>query len=187
MTEGTGPGMAIVKRIDGGGTIEVQPEGEVLALRSPSISPLRSEIGAQAADSGKISLDGMRVLLAEDNDINAEIACELLGGCGIDVAWVRDGREAVDAFSASESGFFAAVLMDIRMPVMGGYDAARAIRGLDRDDASRVPIIAMTADAFAEDIVRARECGMDAHVAKPIDLDDLLSVLRSCLTKGGRP
>lgn len=145
------------------------------------------EIGAQAADSGKISLDGMRVLLAEDNDINAEIACELLGGCGIDVAWVRDGREAVDAFSASESGFFAAVLMDIRMPVMGGYDAARAIRGLDRDDASRVPIIAMTADAFAEDIVRARECGMDAHVAKPIDLDDLLSVLRSCLTKGGRP
>lgn len=189
-TEGTGLGMAIVKRIvDGmGGTIEVQSrEGEGTCFTVTLDLAYAPEIGAQAADSGKISLDGMRVLLAEDNDINAEIACELLGGCGIDVAWVRDGREAVDAFSASESGFFAAVLMDIRMPVMGGYDAARAIRGLDRDDASRVPIIAMTADAFAEDIVRARECGMDAHVAKPIDLDDLLSVLRSCLTKGGRP
>lgn len=189
-TEGTGLGMAIVKRIvDGmGGNIEVQSrEGEGTCFTVTLDLAYAPEIGAQAADSGKISLDGMRVLLAEDNDINAEIACELLGGCGIDVAWVRDGREAVDAFSASESGFFAAVLMDIRMPVMGGYDAARAIRGLDRDDASRVPIIAMTADAFAEDIVRARECGMDAHVAKPIDLDDLLSVLRSCLTKGGRP
>lgn len=189
-TEGTGLGMAIVKRIvDGmGGTIEAQSrEGEGTCFTVTLDLAYAPEIGAQAADSGKISLDGMRVLLAEDNDINAEIACELLGGCGIDVAWVRDGREAVDAFSASESGFFAAVLMDIRMPVMGGYDAARAIRGLDRDDASRVPIIAMTADAFAEDIVRARECGMDAHVAKPIDLDDLLSVLRSCLTKGGRP
>lgn len=189
-TEGTGLGMAIVKRIvDGmGGTIEVQSrEGEGTCFTVTLDLAYAPEIGAQAADGGKISLDGMRVLLAEDNDINAEIACELLGGCGIDVAWVRDGREAVDAFSASESGFFAAVLMDIRMPVMGGYDAARAIRGLDRDDASRVPIIAMTADAFAEDIVRARECGMDAHVAKPIDLDELLSVLRSCLTKGGRP
>lgn len=189
-TEGTGLGMAIVKRIvDGmGGTIEVQSrEGEGTCFTVVLDLACAPDAEAHEVSADEVSLDGLRVLLVEDNDINGEIACELLDGCGLEVTWVQDGRGAVDAFAASEPGAFAAILMDIRMPVMGGYDAARAIRALDRDDAARVPIIAMTADAFAEDIARARECGMDAHVAKPIDLDELLTTLRRCLAKGGLP
>lgn len=130
-------------------------------------------------------LAGRRVLLAEDNELNWEVARELLGALGLELTWAENGREAVDAFASSEPGTFDAVLMDIRMPEMDGYQATRAIRALPRPDAATVPVIAMTADAFSEDIERARDAGMDAHVAKPIDLRELVRTLARCLAGAG--
>ena len=139
-----------------------------------------SEASAPEAD-----LAGRRVLLAEDNELNWEVARELLGALGLELTWAENGREAVDAFASSEPGAFDAVLMDIRMPGMDGYQATRAIRALPRPDAATVPVIAMTADAFSEDIERARDAGMDAHVAKPIDLRELVRTLARCLAGAG--
>lgn len=139
-----------------------------------------SEASAPEAD-----LAGRRVLLAEDNELNWEVARELLGALGLELTWAESGREAVDAFASSEPGTFDAVLMDIRMPEMDGYQATRAIRALSRPDAATVPVIAMTADAFSEDIERARDAGMDAHVAKPIDLRELVRTLARCLAGAG--
>ena len=139
-----------------------------------------SEASAPEAD-----LAGRRVLLAEDNELNWEVARELLGALGLELTWAENGREAVDAFASSEPGTFDAVLMDIRMPEMDGYQATRAIRALPRPDAATVPVVAMTADAFSEDIERARDAGMDAHVAKPIDLRELVRTLARCLAGAG--
>lgn len=139
-----------------------------------------SEASAPEAD-----LAGRHVLLAEDNELNWEVARELLGALGLELTWAENGREAVDAFASSEPGAFDAVLMDIRMPEMDGYQATRAIRALPRPDAVTVPVIAMTADAFSEDIERARDAGMDAHVAKPIDLRELVRTLARCLAGAG--
>lgn len=139
-----------------------------------------SEASAPEAD-----LAGRHVLLAEDNELNWEVARELLGALGLELTWAENGREAVDAFASSEPGAFDAVLMDIRMPEMDGYQATRAIRALPRPDAATVPVIAMTADAFSEDIERARDAGMDAHVAKPIELRELVRTLARCLAGAG--
>lgn len=137
------------------------------------------------AAAPETDLAGRRVLLAEDNELNWEVARELLGALGLELTWAENGREAVDAFASSEPGTFDAVLMDIRMPEMDGYQATRAIRALPRPDAATVPVIAMTADAFSEDIERARDAGMDAHVAKPIDLRELVRTLARCLAGAG--
>ncbi|MCI9047575.1 MAG: response regulator [Hungatella sp.] len=122
------------------------------------------------------ALEGYRVLLAEDNELNWEIASELLSEEGLKLDWAEDGRACVDMFVRSQPGYYDAILMDIRMPVMNGYEAARAIRELDREDKD-VPIIAMTADAFSEDIKKCLECGMNAHVAKPIDIKEVSRIL----------
>ena len=121
-------------------------------------------------------LGGYRVLLAEDNELNWEIASELLSAEGLKLDWAEDGRACVDKFARSQPGYYNAILMDIRMPVMNGYDAAKAIRELDRADKD-IPIIAMTADAFSEDIKKCLECGMNAHVAKPIDIKEVTRIL----------
>ena len=119
---------------------------------------------------------GRRVLLAEDNDLNWEIANELLSDLGMELDWAENGRICVDKFAASPVGFYDAVLMDLRMPVMTGYEATEAIRGLDRPDKD-IPIIAMTADAFSEDIKKCLDAGMNAHVAKPIDVREVARLL----------
>ncbi len=124
----------------------------------------------------KIDLTGHRILLAEDNDLNWEIADALLEEIGLEIDRAENGRQCVDKFKESEVGRYDAILMDIRMPVMTGYEAAEAIRALDRDDFN-IPIIAMTADAFAEDVKKCIESGMNAHVAKPIDIDEVAKVL----------
>ena len=128
--------------------------------------------------SGVPDLSGKRILLAEDNMINREIACEILGATNAVVDCAENGREAVERFSASDSGAYSLILMDIQMPVMDGYTAVRQIRALSRPDARSVPIYAMTANAFAEDIAKARESGMNGHIAKPIDINHLMQLLR---------
>ena len=120
--------------------------------------------------------EGKKVLLAEDNDLNWEIAEELLSELGLELEWAENGQICVEKFQASPLGYYDAILMDLRMPVMSGYEATRAIRALDRADAS-LPIIAMTADAFSEDIKKCLECGMNAHVAKPIDVREISRLL----------
>lgn len=123
---------------------------------------------------------GVRVLLAEDNDINYEIANELLSNIGMEIEWAQNGQICVDMFQKSPEGYYDAVLMDIRMPVMTGYEAARQIRQLERGDAE-LPIIAMTADAFSEDVKKCKECGMNDHTSKPIDMDVLTRLLAKYL------
>lgn len=125
---------------------------------------------------------GRRLLLAEDSALNWEIARDLLSSYGFALDWAENGRLCVERFQASQADHYDAILMDIRMPVMDGYQAARAIRAMDRPDAREIPIIAMTADAFSEDIRRAMDSGMSAHIAKPIDIRELLRVLQRCLS-----
>ena len=123
------------------------------------------------------SIKGLHILLAEDNELNMEIAEFMLQNEGADVTKAWNGQEAVELFRKSEPGEFDVILMDIMMPVMNGYEATKMIRSLDREEAKEVPIIAMTANAFTEDRIRAKEAGMDEHVAKPVDVELLIKVI----------
>ncbi len=115
--------------------------------------------------------------MVEDNDINREIASEILGMTGLCVEEAVDGKQAVDLFEQSEEGYYDMVLMDIQMPVMNGYQATMAIRAMKRKDALRIPILAMTANAFAEDVLAAKNAGMNEHLAKPLDFGRLQEAL----------
>lgn len=137
---------------------------------------------ADAAPELAPDFTGRHLLLAEDSALNWEIARDLLSSYGFALDWAENGRLCVERFQASQADHYDAILMDIRMPVMDGYQAARAIRAMDRPDAREIPIIAMTADAFSEDIRRAMDSGMSAHIAKPIDIRELLRVLQRCLS-----
>ena len=141
--------------------------------------------GAPSEQEVLARLEGKRILLAEDNEINQEIAIEMLGLMGMQVVPAWNGREAVEAFEASGPGSIAAVLMDMQMPVMDGCEAARAIRALPRSDAGTVPIVAVTANAFAEDIVATTVAGMNAHVSKPIDFSLLCRTLADLIGPNG--
>lgn len=129
----------------------------------------------------KIDFKGKRILVAEDNDLNWEIAEELLSEAQLKLERAENGKICVEKFQASSPGYYDGILMDIRMPVMTGYDAAVAIRALDREDAG-LPIIAMTADAFADDIQRCLDCGMNEHISKPIDVDRVLDILKKYIS-----
>ncbi len=134
---------------------------------------------AQGETTGRY--DGRRVLLAEDNDLNGEIATELLMSVGFTVDWEQNGKLCAEKFAQSVPGYYDVILMDLRMPVMNGYETTEAIRAMDRPDAKTVPIIAMTADAFSEDIQKCLACGMNAHLAKPVDLKEFFRVLQKFL------
>ena len=123
------------------------------------------------------SFVGKRILLAEDNDLNWEIAEEILSEEGFEIERAENGKICVEKFDQSEEGFYDLILMDIRMPVMNGYDACVAIRELKRSDVN-LPIIAMTADAFSDDVQRCKDCGMNAHISKPIDIQSLTRLLQ---------
>ena len=126
----------------------------------------------------KADFTGRRLLVAEDNELNWEIANELLSSVGFALDWAENGRLCVEQFQAHVPGYYDAILMDLRMPVMNGLEAAEAIRALDRPDAKSIPIIAMTADAFAEDVSKCLAVGMNGHVAKPLDIPELLRTLQ---------
>ena len=128
-----------------------------------------------------LDMTGRRILLAEDNELNWEVAKELLAALGIELDWAEDGQICLEMFRKSPEGYYDAILMDIRMPHMTGYEAAKAIRGLDHPDALSIPILAMSADAFSDDIRQCLECGMNAHIAKPIDVKELTRLLKRYL------
>ncbi len=189
---GTGLGLAITKKlVDAmGGTISVQSEfGKGSTF---TVSLVTNSIPTEAFQNGKLkgeptsfkqyfSLSGKNILVCEDNEINREIVSTLLSEKGIKVDNAENGQEAVEIFSKSKINFYNAILMDIRMPLMNGYQATKAIRSLDRPDAKAVPIIAMTANAFDEDVKMCIENGMDGHIAKPIEPEKLYSILQSKL------
>ena len=125
-----------------------------------------------------IDLSGRRILLAEDNELNWEVASELLSDLGVELDWAEDGKVCLDKFQKSSEGYYDFILMDIRMPHMTGYEATEAIRRLNHPDALSVPIIAMSADTFSDDIQHCLECGMNAHIAKPIDIVELTRLLK---------
>lgn len=132
----------------------------------------------QEEEETDMELSGRRILVAEDNVLNWEILKELLADMDIELEWAENGKICLEKFQNSESGYYDAILMDVRMPVMNGYESAGAIRASSHPDAQNIPIIAMTADAFSEDIKRCLDSGMNAHTAKPVDLDELISLLK---------
>ncbi|MBQ7585917.1 MAG: response regulator [Desulfovibrionaceae bacterium] len=140
----------------------------------------KQEITTQTEST--FSLKGKTILLAEDNELNAEIACEILEARGAKIEHALDGTLALELFKKSTPGYYSCILMDLRMPHMNGYETTKAIRALKRSDASSIPIIAMTADAFAEDAKECLACGMNAHLTKPIDLEALTKTLQKYLT-----
>lgn len=136
----------------------------------------------------KLQMDftGYRLLMAEDVELNWEVANEMLSSYGFKLEWAENGKRCVEMFKQSIPGFYDAILMDLRMPVMNGFEATKAIRVMDRTDAKSIPIIAMTADVFAEDIKKCRECGMDAHTPKPLDIRALIRILSNVLGENQR-
>ena len=146
---------------------------------------LRQYMGTET-ENGQTSnpnsdLSGRRILIAEDNELNWEVANELLSDLGVELDWAEDGQICLDKFQKSPEGYYDAVLMDIRMPHMTGYEATKMIRGLKHPDALSIPIIAMSADAFSDDIQHCLECGMNAHIAKPIDIMEVTRLLKRFL------
>lgn len=185
---GTGLGMPIVKNlvVRMGGQIVVNStlgQGTTFSVTIPfdAGEALPPETETEPAEI--VPLEGRRILLAEDNLLNMEIATELLKMRGAEITPAEDGRKALEAFQASQPYFFDAILMDMQMPEMDGCESTLAIRALDRPDAKTTPIIALTANAFAEDIVRTTQAGMDAHLAKPINIEQLCATLTKLMSR----
>ena len=179
---GTGLGMPITKKLveKMGGTITFESKegvGTTFVIRVPFKIDLDADKREEQKDASEKSIKGLHILLAEDNELNMEIAEFVLQNEGAEVTKAWNGQEAVELFGNSEPGEFDVILMDIMMPVMNGYEATKMIRSLEREDAKTIPIIAMTANAFTEDRIRAKESGMDEHIAKPVDVELLVKVI----------
>ena len=191
--EGTGLGMAITKSIVDlmGGTIDVTTapgKGTEFVVELDLELVSEPDLAAAPADapaSAPTDFSGRRVLLVEDNEINRDIATLILRDLGFEVESAENGRLALDAVAAAEPGHFDVVLMDVQMPVMDGFEATRAIRALDDPVRAAVPIVAVTANVFVEDVQVALDAGMDAHLPKPLDVPMLVDVLGELLDGRG--
>ncbi len=188
---GTGLGMPITKKLveKMGGTISFESKegiGTTFVIRIPFRIDTDMKDRTEAEEKTETSIQGLHVLLTEDNELNMEIAEFVLQNEGAVVTKAWNGQKAVDIFRKSRPGEFDAILMDIMMPVMNGYEAAKMIRSLDREDAKVIPIIAMTANAFTEDKMRAKEAGMDEHIAKPVDGKLLVKVINELVKRNQR-
>ena len=188
-TQGTGLGMSIAKRLVdmmGGdiGVTSVKGEGSTFSVMLPLEVLDKDAIAVQEGcvrQELSEQLHGLRILLVDDNLLNREIATTLLEDAGFVVEQAVDGKDAIDRLSNAEPGYYQLVLMDIQMPVMNGYEAAAIVRSMDDPVISHIPILAVTADAFEEDRQKALDCGMDGHIAKPIEIDGLLAALEGVL------
>ena len=179
---GTGLGMPISKKLveKMGGTITFESEegaGTTFVIRVPFRIDTDRSGRIETGEKTEESIRGMHILLAEDNELNMEIAEFLLQNEGAVVTKAWNGQEAVELFEKSRPGEFDVILMDIMMPVMNGHEAVKRIRSLDREDANVIPVIAMTANAFTEDRLKAKEAGMNEHIAKPVDVELLVKVI----------
>ena len=188
---GTGLGMPITKKlvVKMGGTISFESKegiGTTFVIRIPFRIDTDMKDRTEAEEKTETSIQGLHVLLTEDNELNMEIAEFVLQNEGAVVTKAWNGQKAVDIFRKSRPGEFDVILMDIMMPVMNGYEAAKMIRSLDREDAKVIPIIAMTANAFTEDKMRAKEAGMDEHIAKPVDGKLLVKVINELVKHNQR-
>ena len=188
---GTGLGMPITKKLveKMSGTISFESKegtGTTFVIRIPFQIDADMKDRTETEEKTETSIQGLHVLLTEDNELNMEIAEFVLQNEGAVVTKAWNGQKAVDIFRKSRPGEFDAILMDIMMPVMNGYEAAKMIRSLDREDAKVIPIIAMTANAFTEDKMRAKEAGMDEHIAKPVDGKLLVKVINELVKRDQR-
>lgn len=185
--EGTGLGLTIAKALADkmGGTIEFQSKqgvGTTAIIKIPfKLGP--QDISSKTTNYDNVSVEGMQVLVVDDNELNVEIAKCMLENSGMKVTCAADGQEAVELFEKSEPGYYGAIFMDVMMPRMNGLEATKTIRNMKRSDAWNVPIIAISANAFIEDILNSKQAGMNAHLAKPLDVNKLLEALKKCLAE----
>lgn len=187
--QGSGLGLAIVKNLIDvmGGSISVKSapgEGTEFTVDLYAYM-LEHEKEVETAEQENVydSLKGLKVLLVDDNEINIVVASKLLNKKGCIVRVAENGMKAVEMFASSRAGYFDIILMDLRMPVLDGLEATRRIREMNRDDAASIPIIAMTADAFADDRNKTKEAGMNDHVAKPIETTTLYDIISKYICK----
>ncbi len=185
--QGSGLGLAITKKIMDriGGSIELDsaPGKGTTAKMQFTFAVGREDAISRSLELEQVSIAGIRALVAEDNELNREIARAILEKNGIEVTCAQDGQEALEIYEASSPGYFGVIYMDLMMPRMNGMDAARAIRALPRFDAKNVGIIAVSANAFSEDVIGSRLAGMDVHLAKPLDEQKMIQALRRCMAR----
>ena len=186
--QGAGLGLAITKQLVDrmGGQMKIESTlgvGTKVMIELPFAIGEQNAIHPEEQNFDEISVAGIRALVVEDNELNREIATFMLENHGMEVTPAVDGQEAVEIFENSAPGYFGAIYMDIMMPRMNGLDATRAIRAMKRRDARVIPIIAMSANAFADDIINGRLAGMNRHLAKPVDEEGMIRALRECMSE----